>query len=68
MDEKKIKETMDRIEEGVIVNRIMILRLANAVGMLPATMDKFQDESIAVAKKEMNKIRKEGKKNDKNIK
>lgn len=40
----------------VMANRIMILRLANAIGMSVEDLDKFQDECSEQAEKEVNKM------------
>lgn len=40
----------------VMANRIMILRLANAIGMSVEDLGKFQDECSEQAEKEVNKM------------
>lgn len=59
---------------GMLANRIMVLRLAGAMGLSQETVNKFQDEAIALAEKDYEKqlkdvkklVKKEGKENDKN--
>lgn len=62
--------------EGMIANRIMVMRLAGALGMSQEQVNKYQDEAIELAKKDVDKqyaeiskkIEESRKKNDKNNK
>ena len=65
------KDILREIQIDIMTNRIMIMRLANAVGMFPDTLQKFQDECIKEARKQVTiqdreERKKERKKNDKN--
>lgn len=59
---------------GMIANRIMIMRLAGALGMSQEQVNKYQDEAIELAEKDVDKqyaeiskkIKESRKKNDKN--
>ena len=61
---------------GMLANRIMIMRLAGAMGLKQGTVNQFQDEAIELAEKEYEKqlkevkklVKEEGKKDDKNNK
>lgn len=62
--------------EGMIANRIMVMRLAGALGMSQEQVNKYQDEAIELAKKDVDKqyaeiskkIKESREKNDKNNK
>lgn len=63
------KDILREIQVDIMANRIMVMRLANAVGMFPDTLQKFQDECIKEARKQVTiQDREEKKKEKKSVK
>lgn len=60
------KEILKGIREDIMTNRIMIMHLARAVGMLPETLKDFQEECIKEARKQITIQDREERKKEKN--
>ena len=60
-----MKDILREIQTDIMANRIMVMHLARAVGMLPDTLKEFQEECIKQAKKEIKKQDREEKKESK---
>lgn len=66
------KDILREIQVDIMANRIMIMILARATGLFPDTLQKFQDECIKEARKQVTiqdrEEKKKEKKNDKDNK